>query len=352
MRFHVVSLPHTNTTKDFTACAYTEKVRKFCMMMKNLGHTVLLYGGQYNEAPCDEHVKCITEEERIDSLNGNFYTSASFDWNLDHWVKFNKNVIKEISKRLEHKDFICLISGYASKPIADAFPDEISVEFGIGYGGSFAPFKVFESYAWMHACYGSKVKDPHSLDGKFYDTVIPSYIDINDFPLQETASDYYLYIGRLIERKGYQIAVDVCKHLGKKLIIAGDGIPPEYGEYVGTVNAEERAKLMGGAIATFVPTIYIEPFGTVAVEAMACGSPVITTDWGAFTETIIDGFTGFRCHTLQEFVDAAENVKNLDRTFISQYSKSRYGLDSVGIMYEKYFNRLLSLWDNGWYQLL
>jgi glycosyltransferase involved in cell wall biosynthesis len=351
MRFHVVSLPHTNTTEEFTACAYTEKVRKFCIMMKNLGHTVFLYGGEFNEAPCDEHITCITEEQRLAAVGNNHYSAASFDWNLPHWRTFNGNAIMEIGKRLEQKDFICLITGYASKPIADAFPKSLSVEFGIGYGGSFADYKVFESYAWMHSCYGSKVTDPHALDGKFYDTVIPSYIDVGDFPLQETPDDYYLYIGRLIDRKGYQIAVDVCRLLGKRLIIAGQGIPPEYGEYVGVVGTEERAKLMGGAIATFTPTLYVEPFGTVAIEAMACGSPVISTDWGAFTETVIDGVTGFRCHTLQEFMDAAENVKTLDRKEISEYSKGRYGLDAVGLMYEKYFNRLLSLWGAGWYEL-
>lgn len=351
MRFHVVGLPHTNTTEDFTACAYTEKIRKFCIMMKNLGHTVYLYAGEHNEAPCDEHIQCISEQERLEVVGDNHYSAASFDWTLPHWVKFNKNVIEGISKRLEHKDFICLISGYASKPIADAFPQELSVEFGIGYGGWFANYKVFESYAWMHSCYGSKVTNPHDLDGKFFDTVIPSYIDVKDFPLQETPSDYYLYIGRLIERKGYQIAVDVCKMLGKRLVVAGQGTPPEYGEYVGVVGTEERAKLMGGAIATFTPTTYVEPFGTVAIEAMACGSPIISTDWGAFTETVIDGVTGFRCHTLQEFVDATEYVKTLDRANISNYAKKRYGLDTVAIMYEKYFTRLLSLWGAGWYEV-
>jgi glycosyltransferase involved in cell wall biosynthesis len=134
-------------------------------------------------------------------------------------------------------------------------------------------------------------------------------------------------------------------------VIAGEGVPPEYGEYVGVVGTEKRAELMGGAIALFTPTIYVEPFGTVAIEAMACGTPVISTDWGAFTETVQDGITGFRCHTLQEFVDAAKNAPELDRQLISTYSKNRYGLKAVGLMYEQYFNRLLTLWENGWYQL-
>jgi hypothetical protein len=54
---------------------------------------------------------------------------------------------------------------------------------------------------------------------------------------------------------------------------------------------------------------------------------------------------------LQEFVDAAENARSLDRALISKYSKDRYGLDAVGLMYEKYFTRLQGLWGKGWYEL-
>lgn len=351
MIFHVVGLPHTSITREFTACAFTEKVRKFAIMMKNMGHTVYTYGGPESESPADEHVACITEEERLDAVGDSHYTLASFDNTLPHWQKFNSNAIHEIGKRLQHQDFICVIGGRAHKPIADAFPGEMTVEFGIGYGGVFAKYKVFESYAWMHTCYGSTTNNPNSVDGKFFDGVVPGYIDIKEFPFRETPDDYYLFIGRLTERKGYQIAVDVCKHLGKRLIIAGQGTPPEYGEYVGVVGPEKRAELMGGAIATFAPTTYIEPFGTVAPEAMACGTPVITTDWGAFTETVVDGFTGFRCRTLKEFVYGAENAPFLDRMIIRNYAESMYSLEAIAPHYDKYFTRLQSLWGDGWYQL-
>ena len=210
MRFHVVNLPHTNTTLEFINCAYTEKVRRFCNMMKSLGHTVFLYAGTQNEANVDELITCLSEQERIDSLNGRHFVEASFDNKLPHWQKFNNTAIQEISKRIEQKDFICLIGGSAQKPIADAFPNHISVEFGIGYGGTFAKYRVFESYAWMHSIYAMHT-NPTMVDGNFFDAVIPGYYDPSMFPLQVEKDDYYLYIGRLIDRKGWRIAQQVCE---------------------------------------------------------------------------------------------------------------------------------------------
>ena len=43
-RIHVLGLPHTKTTLDFTACAYTMKAWKFCKMMKARGHYLMHYG--------------------------------------------------------------------------------------------------------------------------------------------------------------------------------------------------------------------------------------------------------------------------------------------------------------------
>ena len=351
MRFHVISLPHTNTTLDFTACAFTEKVRKFCIMMKSLGHTVYLYAGDNNEAPCDEHISCLNEKDRLESLDGKHYTMASYDISLPHWKKFNANVINGIRERAEKEDFICSIGGLAHKEVADALPHLTFVEFGIGYPGTFAKFRVFESYAWMHTIYGTSTTNAALLDGNFFDAVLPSYFEMDRFPFSAEPEDYYLFIGRLTERKGYQIAEEVCRRLGKRLIIAGQGNTPSYGEYVGVVGAERRAELFGGAIASFAPTIYVEPFGSVVPEAHACGTPTITTDWGAFPELVINGFNGYRCRTLQEFMDATEKVKDLDRKKIHELAFSKYSLEVVAVMYEEYFEKLLTLWGKGFYEL-
>jgi len=352
MRMHIAALPHTQTAWDYVSCAYTAKVLGFCRMMMNRGHEVFLYSGDRNEAPCTEHIPCTTEDRRAAHVGDNHFTAASFDYKLPFWRDFNDNVIAGIKKnRLSNKDFICVIGGYAHKQIADAFPDMITVEFGVGYPGTFSKYRVFESYAWMHMVYGAAHPNAAGeADGNWWDAVIPGYLDPAMFPFSAEKDDYYLFIGRLIERKGYQIASEVCANMGKRLVVCGQGNPPPGCDYRGVVGPEERGKLMARAKAVFVPTIYTEPFGNVHVEAQACGTPVITTDWGVFTETVQNGVNGFRCRTFGDFKRAAEKVGELSPEIIRRDALGRYSLDVVGGQYEQYFERLLHLWGDGWYE--
>ena len=363
MTFHVVGLPHTQCTKEFVSCAYTQKVLKFCEMMTSLGHVVYHYGGEGSTAQAVKNIPIITNEERQKWWGKNdtkkeFY-AIEWDANLPYWKVANARAIAEITSRIEPKDFICLIGGNCQKPIADAFPNHMTVEFGIGYEGTFAKYRVFESYAWMHHVYGLQ----GTRNGMNYDAVIPNYFEPDDFAL-EPKEDYYLYIGRLISRKGPHIAADVCKRLGVKLKVAGQGVietspgkivakevtlEGEHIEYVGTVNVEERKHLMAKAKAVFVQTQYIGPFEGVAVEAMLSGTPVITTDWGVFAETVQDGVNGFRVRTLGEAMWATKEAEKLDPKQIRTMALERYSTDVLKYRYQDYFNQLLNLWGAGWY---
>ncbi len=354
MRFHVVSLPHSQTTLEYEACAFTAKVRKFCIMMKSImGHEVYLYAGEYNDAPCDEHICCISEAERLESLGGKHYTAGDFNCSLPHWRKFNARVAGAIAERAGATDFICVIGGLAHKQIADALPHMMTVEFGIGYGGTFSKWRVWESYAWMHTCYGAEnPRNPNGIDGKWFDAVVPGYFEAEKFPFSAEKDDYYLFVGRMIERKGVYVASDICKRAGVRLIMAGAGehIPP-YGEFVGHIGPERRGELMSRARALIMPTTYIEPFGNVAVEAQACGTPVICTDWGAMCETVIDGVTGFRCRTMAEFQSALDDVKSLEPHVIRNHAVANYSLPVIAKKYDRHFRRLGQLWSDGWYAI-
>lgn len=362
MTFHVVGLPHTKATKDFVSCAYTMKVFHFCAMMKSLGHTVYHYGGQGSTPECDEHIDIITEEDRKrwwghNDTSKQFYDIV-WDSSLPYWQLANNRAIAGIRARAGTKDFVCLIGGNCHKPIADALPALMAVEFGIGYEGVFSKYKVFESYAWMHHVYGLQ----GIRNGANYDTVIPNYFNPDEFSIMPK-KDYYLYIGRLISRKGPHIAAEVCNRIGANLKVAGQGIL-EHGpgmikaheitltgnvEYVGTVGVEERRKLMAEAKAVFVQTQYIGPFEGVHVEAMLSGTPVITTDWGVFPESVVDGVNGYRTRTLGEAMWAAKEAVKLDPFEIRTGAIRRYSMDVVRYRYQDYFNQLLGLWGEGWY---
>lgn len=350
-RLHVVGLPHTHTTRAFHSCAYTEKVRKFCRMMVERGHEVFLYSGELNEAPCTEHVALVHEDARLVAAGDGHYTSASFDASLPHWKLFNRRAVQKISQRIKPGDFVCLIAGVSQRTIADAFPENLTVEFGVGYGGTFARYRVFESYAWMHTVYGAQCGgNPHSADGRFYDRVIPGYIEPEQFPLGLQSGKYLLYVGRMTARKGLQVCRDVAEASGQTIIYAGPGEAEGF-RSIGEVDPRKRGALMANAVALMAPTIYVEPFGNVAIEAMACGTPVISTDWGAFTETVEPGLTGFRCRTLKDFVAAVDLARGMDRARIRERAVSRFGIDAVGALYESYFDDLADLSGGGWYEL-
>jgi 2-polyprenyl-3-methyl-5-hydroxy-6-metoxy-1,4-benzoquinol methylase len=100
-----------------------------------------------------------------------------------------------------------------------------------------------------------------------------------------------------------------------------------------------------------MPTNFTEPFAGSGVEAMLCGTPLIAVDYGAFTETIVDGVTGFRCHTLQDWIDAIHNADKLDRRVVAETARSRYSLETCGKKYDKIFRAINDLNRKGWYQL-
>ena len=363
--FHVVSLPHTQTTLEYVSCAYTQKVIKFAQMMKNLGHTVYVYSSEENEAPCDEHITLVTKKEQHEWFGEQDYQNKFYQlyWNTDHdsWQTMNSRAVTMIREnRHSEKDFVCLIGGVCQKQIADELSNMLSVEFGIGYSGIFSPYKVFESYAWMHNVYGMAGIE----DGQFFDTVIPNYFNPDDFEFNEKKDDYCFYIGRMISRKGVQTAIEATARSGHRLLLAGQGVinhgpgwieteefklEGDHIEFIGHLDIKRRSEIMSRAAAVLLCTNYIEPFGGTSIEPMFCGTPVITTDWGAFPENNVHGLSGYRGRTIGEFVWALENLDKLDPYKIREYAINNFSLDRCAELYQAYFEQLYTLWSDGWY---
>ena len=326
MRFHLPALPGQPTTRANSHCAFTSKVRKWTRMMTERGHEVILYGSVENDAPATEHVPCIPT-----------FSPPPAEPEHEDWRRANAKIAVQIEDRKEPGDFLCLPFGVCHRRLTELHPDLTAVETGIGYAGAFARHRIYESYAWMHVALGRQGHDPDGMDEW---AVIPNYFETEDFPAGEP-EDYLLYVGRMTERKGVHLAARVAEATGHDLILAGEGEEiPAYGDYIGPVGPDARANLMSHAKALVCPTRYVEPFGGVAVEAQLCGTPVITTDWGAFTETVEQGVSGYRCRTWADFLLAAANVAGLDRAEIRRRAQARWSLAAVAPQFESYFDRI------------
>lgn len=295
MTVHLVGLPHTGLSRTFSSCAFTSKALGLCRILGHLDVPLTVYwGGRSHSAEgLTGYVSLLDDDEQsvwfgdLRSRVNDPAGSIEFDAKKDYWRYFNHWAIKSIKEFIEPGDIVAVVGGNVQQEIVNEFlPTHSVIEPFAGYEGiCHGTFVCFESYAWMHWIYGR-----HGInDGRFMDTVIPGYIDTEDFFYDKRAvPSYLLYLGRMTARKGVQLAADIAEEAGLKIIMAGAGdcIPKgEHVEYVGPVGPTTRAALLSSATMLLAPTLYIEPYGTVHVEALASGCPVLTTDFGGFTDT-------------------------------------------------------------------
>jgi glycosyltransferase involved in cell wall biosynthesis len=333
-------------------------VWNLCRMMKGRGHEVVHLGNETSHPVADENVAVTSYEQWrnvYDHPGTNFFDiTVETPERQEFHRLFADNMRRALEERIgdQHDAIICVTWGGPQHEATNSVKrSAFVVESGIGYKYPTADYRVFESYAWLHTLMG---RDGLLHGERWYWSVIPNAFDPEMFEYRESPDGYFLYLGRLTDDKGVSLAIDVARRAGRQLKMAGQGNPDRFldnashVEYVGPVGVAERKELLAGAAALLCPTFYIEPFGGVAVEAQLSGTPVITTDWGAFTETVIPNVTGFRCRTIDHFEYAAKHIDEIDPASCRKWAMN-YSLPSVARMYEEYFQMLLNLRGDGFY---
>lgn len=187
--------------------------------------------------------------------------------------------------------------------------------------------------------------------------VIHHGIDTARFPLGRGQGGYVLFLGRMHPDKGAHRAIAVARAAGQRIILAAkmwepaerryfaECVEPMLGTdavYVGEVGGRQKLELLSAAYALLNPIRWPEPFGLVMIEALACGTPVLTFAEGAAPEIVEHGRSGFLCTDEDDMAAALGHVCDLDRNDCRARVDTHFSTDRMVRDHLDLYRRLLS----------
>ena len=179
-----------------------------------------------------------------------------------------------------------------------------------------------------------------------------------DFPVGAGQGDYLLFLGRFSPDKGAREAALAAHEAGVDLIMAAKMREPSEVEYfhdaveplldrsvryVGEIGMQRKLELLGSARALLNPIRWPEPFGLVMIEALACGTPVLTLRSGAAPEIVDDGVTGFVRESDSDLTSAIEQIGQLDREACRRAVETRFSARRMVRDHLALYERLLAV---------
>lgn len=190
--------------------------------------------------------------------------------------------------------------------------------------------------------------------------VVHNGLRLTDAPFGRKRDDALCFVGRIAIEKGPVEAIEIARSVGRPLRIAAKiapgGAEREYYdtvfkpaldeagadvEFLGELSQVERDQLFAESYATLMPGSWPEPFGLVAIEALACGTPVIARRTGALPEIIRDGVDGFFGDDVTAMAYKVDRVADLDRAAIRASVLDRFSVERMTDGYEAIYRSLL-----------
>jgi glycosyltransferase involved in cell wall biosynthesis len=188
-----------------------------------------------------------------------------------------------------------------------------------------------------------------------YASTVYNGVDVGQFPFGDDPEDYLLMAGRIVPEKGFKEAVQLAKQTGDRLLIIGPVYPesqdyfdqyikPHLNDkilYLGYVEYSQMWRYYQKAKALLTPVQWEEPFGLTSIEAMACGTPVISLRRGAAPEIIADGKTGFIVDSIAEMAAAVGKISQINRGDCREHVKKYFSIGGMVTGYEATYKKVL-----------
>jgi UDP-glucose:tetrahydrobiopterin glucosyltransferase len=174
------------------------------------------------------------------------------------------------------------------------------------------------------------------------DVVLCNGVPAKRIPFSPDGGATALFAGRLSPEKGAREAVEIARLAGLRLTVVGDAYDPAYAVEGarGAVPREELWTLMGASKVVLCPARWEEPFGLVAAEAQAAGTPVIAFRRGALVDVVRDGETGYLVDDVDGAVRAVDIIGRIDRSACRRHAELHLDLERTLDLHEELYGRI------------
>jgi glycosyltransferase involved in cell wall biosynthesis len=168
--------------------------------------------------------------------------------------------------------------------------------------------------------------------------------------------NFAVALGRICPEKGFHLALDAAATAGTPLLLAGEVFPyathqryfaeeirPRLGplaRFLGPIGFARKRRLLSGAQCLLAPSLVDETSSLVAMEAMACGCPVVAFPAGALADIVEPGITGYLVSSAREMAEAIAACDAIDREACRETARKRFSLDATVARYFAVYRRL------------
>ncbi len=307
------------------------------------GHEVTTFASADSEVP-GRHIATVEEALRPSGYSADpspwFYLTIQEV--LDRAAEFDI-----IHSHLEWANF--LLARVSPIPVVSTFHGRLDLAWA---AASFArPTKGFVAISANQAATHPEVD---------WAGVVHNGLTLDDSPFERRRGDALCFVGRVAPEKGIVDAIEIAVATGRPLRIAAKAGPtaaerdyfdnvfmpaleaagPSV-EFLGELEQAERDQLFAESYASLMPGSWPEPFGLVAIEALACGTPVIARRVGGLPEIIRDGIDGFFGDDAAQLGYQVERVEGLDRAAIRASVLDRFSAGRMTDAYEEIYRTMI-----------
>jgi glycosyltransferase involved in cell wall biosynthesis len=188
---------------------------------------------------------------------------------------------------------------------------------------------------------------------------IPNGVPVAALAARHARRRFVLMLGRICPEKGVHLALDAARRASLALLIAGAVFPyPEHERYfqeevrprldrarrfIGAVDFIRKRRLLSAARCVVVPSLVEETSSLVAMEALACGTPVVAFRRGALPEIVDDGKTGFLVRDVDEMADAMQAAERIDPEACRSAARRNFSCDAMIARYIERYRSLMAM---------